>query len=441
MLALLSPPRLAGQAPADDALVRRAHAIHDRVIALDTHDDISPDNFTAERNYTQRLDTQVNLPKMLDGGLDAAFFIVYVGQTSEAQDPEAFKAAGYDRAYKQAIEKFEAIHRLTEQIAPDKIQLALTAADVRKIAASGKKVALIGVENGYPIGEDLGRVKEFHDRGARYLSLAHNGHSQLSDSNTGEREGWKWNGLSPLGKQVIAELNKQGIMVDVSHPSKASMLQAIDISKAPIIASHSAMRALCDHSRNLDDEQLLALKKNGGVVQVVAFSSYVKTRKPDSPERAAAIAALRKELGIPDVTAGGPGSGARPAAGGGGGGGARAALARLTDEQRATYRRKLAEIDAKLPGDPPATVKEFVDHIDYAVKKIGIDHVGISSDFDGGGGVTGWNDASETFNVTLELVRRGYTEQQIGQLWSGNLLRVMEQVEKVAKDLQRTTKS
>jgi len=175
-------------------------------------------------------------------------------------------------------------------------------------------------------------------------------------------------------------------------------------------------------------------------VQVVAFSSYVKTRKPDSPERAAAIAALRKELGIPDFTAGGPGSGARPA-GGGGGGGARAALARLTDEQRATYRRKLADIDATLPGDPPATVKEFVDHIDYAVKKIGIDHVGISSDFDGGGGVTGWNDASETFNVTLELVRRGYTEQQIGQLWSGNLLRVMEQVEKEAQELQRTAKS
>jgi membrane dipeptidase len=423
---LIWAPSLSGQAPGDEALVQKAHAIHDKVIALDTHDDIDPANFTAERNYTQRLDTQVNLPKMVEGGLDAAFFIVYVGQASEA---DAFTKAGYDRAYAQAIARFDAIHRLTEQIAPDKIGLALTAADVRRIAKSGRKVALIGVENGYPLGEDLGRVKEFHDRGARYLSLAHNGHSQLSDSNTGERNGWKWNGLSPLGKQAIAELNRVGIMIDVSHPSKASMMQAIALSKAPIIASHSAMRALCDHSRNLDDEQLLALKKNGGVVQVVAFSSYVKTRKPDSPERAAAIAALRKELGFPEGA---------PGAGPGGGGGGRAALARLTDEQRALYRRRMAEIDKQSPGDPPATVAEFVNHIDYAVKKIGIDHVGISSDFDGGGGVTGWNDASETFNVTLELVRRGYTEAQIDKLWSGNLLRVMDQVRKVAQTLPKS---
>jgi membrane dipeptidase len=431
VLALLAAPLLSGQATSpEDDLVRSARTIHDRVIALDTHVDINPANFAAERNYAQRLDTQVDLPKMIEGGLDAAFFIVYVGQTSETLDAEAFKPAGYDRAYKLAMAKFEAIHRLTEQIAPDRIQLALKAADVPRIAASGRKVALIGVENGYPIGEDLGRVKEFHDRGARYLSLAHNGHSQLADSNTGERDGWKWNGLSPLGRQVIAELNRWGIMVDVSHPSKASMMQALEISKAPIIASHSAMRALCDHSRNLDDEQLLALAKNGGVVQVVAFSSYVKTPKPDSPERAAALAALRKEFGLPEP--GGPG-----AATGRGAGSLREAIARLTEERRAEYRRRLAEVDSRLPGDPRATVRDFVDHIDYAVRKIGIDHVGISSDFDGGGGVTGWNDASETFNVTLELVRRGYTETQIAQLWSGNLLRVMEQVEKVAAGLQR----
>jgi membrane dipeptidase len=220
-------------------------------------------------------------------------------------------------------------------------------------------------------------------------------------------------------------------MLDLSHPSKQANLQTIALSKAPVIASHSSVRAICDHSRNMDDELLLALKKNGGVAQMVAFSSYVKVRKPDSPERAAAIAALRKELGLPAQA--GPGGGAGPGAGGGGGGGG--ALARLTDEQRATYRQKIAEIDKQFPGDPRATVAEFVNHIDYAVKKIGIDHVGISSDFDGGGGVDGWNDASETFNVTLELVRRGYTEPQIAKLWSGNLLRVMRDVEKVARQL------
>ena len=434
MVAAMAPAVATAQPPAaaDAALIKKARAIHDRVIALDTHDDINPSDFTPEKNYTQRLDTQVNLPKMVDGGLDAVFFIVYVGQGE-------LTPAGYDKAYAAAIEKFDAIHRLTDLMAPDKIGLALTAADVKRIAASGKKVALIGVENGYPIGEDLTRVKQFHDRGARYISLAHNGHSQLADSNTGERDGkWLHNGLSPLGRQVIAEANKWGLMVDLSHPSKQANLQAIALSKAPVIASHSGVRAICDHSRNLDDEQLLAIKKSGGVAQMVAFSSYVKTRKPDSPERAAAIAALRTELGLPPVPAGAGGGGGGGLGGGAGAGGGanRAALQQLTEEQRTQYRAKLAEIDKTLPGDPRATVKEFVNHIDYAVKLIGIDHVGISSDFDGGGGIDGWNDASETFNVTLELVRRGYTEPQIAKLWSGNLLRVLAEVEKVAKQLQ-----
>lgn len=408
--------RPAAQSPADDALVAKARAIHDRVIALDTHNDIDPKDFTAARNYTQRLDTQVNLPKMFEGGLDASFFVVYVGQGPLT--PE-----GYDKAYKQAIEKFEAIHRLAEQIAPDKIGLALTAADVRRIAASGRKVALIGVENGYPLGTDLGRIKEFYDRGARYMSLAHNGHSQLSDSNTGERDGkWLHNGLSDLGRRAIAEMNRLGIMVDVSHPSKASMMQAVALSKAPIIASHSACRALCDHSRNMDDEQLLALKKNGGVVQIVGFNSYVKTPPPPSAARAQAIAALRKELGLP------------PAGSGSGGPG------NVSEAARAEFQRRMAALDEKFPPPPRATVKDFVDHIDHAVKLIGIDHVGISSDFDGGGGVDGWNDASETFNVTLELVRRGYTEEQIARIWSGNLLRVMAEVERVARELKASAR-
>ena len=255
---------LAQDPPIDAELIKKAQAIHERVIILDSHVDIAVANFTGERNYTERLDNQFNLPKMFDGGVSAVFLVVYVGQTTEARDPDAFKRSGYERAYGAAIEKFEAIHRLTKELAPDKIELALTSDDVRRIKAKGKKAALIGVENGYPIGEEIGRVKEFFDRGGRYLSLSHNGHSQLSDSNTGERDGWKWNGLSPLGKQVIAEMNKVGLMIDVSHPSKASMMQTLELSKAPIIASHSAVRALCDVSRNMDDEQLLALKKAAG---------------------------------------------------------------------------------------------------------------------------------------------------------------------------------
>jgi membrane dipeptidase len=268
-------------------------------------------------------------------------------------------------------------------------------------------------------------VKEFYDRGARYLSLTHNGHNQLADSHTGERDGWKWNGLSPLGKKVIAELNRLGIMVDVSHASKETMMQTAALSKAPIIASHSAARALCDVSRNMDDEQLQTLKKTGGVIQVVAYSSFIKTTKPDSSERAAALAAARKDFNLPEPT--GPGQRAR----------FQAAVTRLAADQHAEYEKKLAEIDKQHPGDVPANLKDFVDHIDYVVKLIGIDHVGISSDFDGGGGVIGWNDASETFNVTLELVRRGYTDEQIEKLWGGNLLRVMEEVQRVASQRQK----
>ena len=436
---VVSPSAAPQQPSNDDALMKRARAIHDRVIALDTHDDINTANFTAERNYTQDLGNQVNLPKMIAGGLDASFFIVYVGQGPLT--PE-----GYDNAYKQAIEKFDAIHRLTEKIAPDKIELALTAADVRRIAKSGKKVALIGVENGYPLGDAttaIKRVHEFYERGGRYMSLAHNGHSQLADSNTGEANNeWLHNGLSDLGKQVIAELNKVGIMVDLSHPSKQSNMQAIALSKAPVIASHSAARALCDHSRDLDDEQLLAIKKNGGVVQTVAFANYVKTPPPPSAERTAALAKLEQEFSLPAGTLGrggrGGGGGVAAAGGGRGGRGRGGALAELSEERRAEVTKRLTELNAKFPPPPRANVKDFVDHIDYIVKTIGIDHVGVSSDFDGGGGVDGWNDASETFNVTLELVRRGYNEEQVGKIWSGNLLRVMEDVRKVAEKLQKS---
>lgn len=411
MVTLLAAHAAAAQAPGGDAaLVSRARAMHQRVITLDTHADIDPAHFTAACNYTQRLTTQVNLPKMREGGLDAAFFIVYVGQGPLT--PE-----GYDSAYAQAVARFDAIHRLTTGIAPRDIALALSAADVPRIAASGRMVAMIGIENGYPIGTDIGRVEEFYNRGGRYLSLAHNGHNQLSDSNTGEQTNdAPNNGISPLGRQVIAEANRLGIMIDVSHPSKASMMQAAALSKAPIIASHSAVRALADHRRNMDDEQLRALAKTGGVVQVVAFAGYVKINP--------APAAGRGGRG------GGQGTGGRGAA---------------VDTTPAGGRGTAVSIDcpverpdapAAVPAAGRATVADFVNHIDYAVKLIGIDHVGISSDFDGGGGVTGWDSAAETFNVTLELVRRGYTEEQIGKLWSGNLLRVWAEVERVAKRIQ-----
>ena len=415
-------------------LIERARGIHERVITLDSHNDISPANFTAERNYTMDLGNQVNLPKMEAGGLDVSWMIVYVGQGS-------LTAEGYANAHAQAIAKFDAVHRLTEEIAPDRIELALTSADVRRIAASGKKVAMIGIENAYQLGLDLDNIRDFAERGGRYMSLAHNGHSQFSDSNTGERDGvWLHDGLSDLGRQAIVEMNRWGIMIDISHPSKKASMQMMELTRAPIIASHSSARALNDVSRNLDEEQLVALKENGGVVQTVAFRSYLNTEKNNANRDAAQATrtAVAEEMDFEVIGGRGGGRGR----GGRGGGGTLQAMsgqerdvyqANLARFQEASAARIAVEVD---PLTPPVGVTDLADHIDYLVGLIGIEHVGISSDFDGGGGVTDWNDASETFNVTLELVRRGYTEEEVGMIWSGNLLRVLDEVQAVAAEIQ-----
>ncbi len=406
----------------DPELVAKAEKIQNSVITLDTHVDINTGNFTQEKNYTMNLDTQVDLPKMEAGGLDVVFLIVYTGQGELDQE-------GFDAAYENAVSKFDAIHRLTEELAPDQIELALTSDDVRRIHAAGKKVAMIGVENAYPLGMELDRVKEFYDRGARYMSLSHNGHSQLSDSNTGERDDvWLHDGLSDFGKEVIAEMNKWGIMIDLSHPSKKANMQTMELSKAPVIASHSSARALDPSvSRNLDDEELMMLKENGGVVQTVAFRSYVNSEKHEAYREAAAKIEeeVAKEMGFEMVS--------------------RDSIRQMSTETRSEYFALYQEMQKKAQPRieketettaPSVNVEDFVDHIDYMVDLIGIEHVGISSDFDGGGGVNGWMDASETLNVTIELVKRGYTQEQIEMIWSGNLLRVLDEVQKVAAEIQ-----
>ena len=405
----------------EQQLIQRALGIHERVITLDTHADINTSNFTPDNNYTSDLDTQVNLPKMEQGGLDVAWFIVYTGQST-------LDEAGYAAAYANAIDKFDAIHRLAEDIAPDEIGIAYTSDDVRRLSVEGKQVAMIGIENAYPVGLDLANVKDFHDRGGRYMSLAHNGHSQFADSNTGETaQDYIHGGLSDLGREAVAEMNKWGIIIDVSHPSKDAIMQMLELTRAPLIASHSSARALTNHTRNLDDEMLLAIKDNGGVVQTVAFGSYINEARRVHLEqgRQALTESIATALEI-DILA-------------------PSEIAQLSDAARAAYDESIEEVTAQVRARigaevnataPPATVADFVDHIDYMVGLIGEDHVGISSDFDGGGGIEGWNDASETFNVTKELVLRGYTEQQIEKFWSGNLLRVLDEVQAVAAKIQ-----
>lgn len=342
-------------AASEDEVLARAREIHDRVMTLDSHVDI-PLNFATSEFVPASAEAQVNLQTMRSGGLDAAFFIVYVGQTPRTE-------AGYQLAKADAAAKFAAIHRMTDILDRAEIGLATTAQQARELHAQGKLVAMIGMENGYLIGKDLGLLETWRAQGARYMTLVHNGHNDIGDSaqpqallnDVPEEHG----GLSAFGYQVVEELNRVGILVDISHVSKQTMLDATRHSKVPVLASHSSVRSLYDHPRNMDDEQLLALKENGGVLQLVAFDSYLKQ------------------------------------------GGA-------------------------------ATVSDLVDNIDYAVQLIGIDHVGISSDFGGGGGVVGWNAAGETFNVTLELVRRGYSETDIARIWSGNLLRILEEAENFA---------
>jgi membrane dipeptidase len=433
-VALLARPQ---QAPAaagwkvDEALLARARPIHERLLTIDTHVDIGGANYaTKDLDPGGPTSLKCDLPKMKAGGLDAVFLAAFVGQRPDFT-PEAYK-----RAYDQAIAKFDALDRLT-RMHPDLCEFGRTPADVARIAKTGKRVILTGVENGYPMGEDFANLKTFYDRGARYMTLVHTANNQLATS-SGTREEDK--GLTELGKKTVAEMNRLGMMVDLSHASAKSFWDAIAVSKAPIIESHSGCTAVSKSDRNLDDDQLKALAKNGGVIQIVALAEYLKA---SPPERQEAVQKLREELGMGGGRGRGaqPGVAGQPAGGGQGAGrgqrgdGAQAAPQMTPEQQaemakrRAVYQERMKEIDAKFPG---ATLKDFADHVDHAVKVAGIDHVGIGTDFDGGGGVPGFNDHSEAINVTAELMRRGYTEDQLRKIWGANLLRVWTEVQKKA---------
>ncbi len=395
--ALLTCALLAAPACADEAA-----DMHARILTLDTHIDIPEDYATPAHDPGQRGDMQVDLPKMREGGLDVGFFIVYV-----AQGP--LTPEGYADAYRTAVTKFDAIHRQAEQY-PDQIALAATAADVEQIVAAGKLASCIGVENLYSAGPDTSKIAEFYERGARYMSLTHSGDNEFADSANAqgkldEASAEIHGGLTDMGRAAIAEMNRLGVMVDVSHSSETTTLQAIEASRAPVIASHSALRALNDIPRNMSDKALAALAAKGGVAQIVAFDGYLKAPRP---EKVAAVKALREEMGLTTP----------------------AAWKVMTPETRADFMARLNELHAKFGR---ANVSDLVDHIDHAVKIAGIDHVGIASDFGGGGGIDGWDDASQAANVTRELLKRGYAEADIAKLWSGNLLRVWRAVEDVAR--------
>ena len=396
--------------PVEAGPSQRARQIHGRAITLDTHVDV------LSRQYaTAALDPGVDHPelqcdlvKMVEGNVDGVFLAVYTAQGKR-------DAKGYRRAFDSALARLDAIHRLTKTMYADRCELATSPDDVERIAGSGKRAIMIGVENGYPIGTELANLEKFYRLGARYLTLSHNGHNQICDScNPSSRLGdeqSEHDGLSRFGERVVAEMNRLGMMIDVSHVASESFWDLIRVSKAPLIASHSGCRGLNDHPRNLDDSQLKALANSGGVIQIVAVGSFLKTT---SPERRQAIAELAARIGI--------------ALGRG-----RPLLGEATEKQRVQFFDGLKEVNRRYP---VASLGDLVDHIDHAVRIAGIDHVGIGSDFDGGGGVPGFNDHSEAINITVELLRRGYSEPQIRKIWGGNLLRVWREVERIAAGLQ-----
>ncbi|MBW3550141.1 MAG: dipeptidase [Proteobacteria bacterium] len=379
-----------------------AELSHDGLLTVDTHVDIPP-TYMREARYDVGGDTalKVDLGKMERGGLDAAFFVIYVEQGP-------LTAAGYADAIAQAELKYAAIELMLARY-PDRIRLATTPRQVREHHASGLLSAMIGIENGYSLGRRLDLLDAAYARGARYLGLTHTGHNAICTSSGARPEFGDAPagdvGLSRFGRSVLQRANALGVMVDVSHASDACVRDVLQTTAAPVIASHSSAHARVPHPRNINDALLRGIAANGGVMQVVAYSGFLKL----DPEREAAVASLQEAV-------------------------ARQAGATEFDSDRheelPTYRQGLARIQRE---HPVATLEDYLDHIEHAVQVAGIEHVGLASDFDGGGGITGWLDASETPNVTAGLRRRGFSDQDIAALWGGNLLRVWSEVERVAR--------
>ena len=390
-------------ASSEEALIQKALDIHHRVLTLDTHADtplrmIQPGFDMSERHDPNETGSKVDYPRMKEGGLDAIFFAAFVAQ--DIRDD-----AGHSRAKDLCLQMIDSIVTSTNRNS-DVVGLALDPEDAYALEKEGKRAIYIGIENGYPIGNDISNVSLYFDQGVRYITLVHSSNNDLADSAT-DPDGPEHGGLSAFGREVVKEMNRLGIMVDVSHGNDSLFYDALAISKAPIIASHSNARAVTNHKRNMTDEMLELMAKNGGVVQLTMLSDYLR-KAPPNPQRDTAIAALRANM---------------------------KSFSEMTKEEQSAARKAFQEINKKYP-TPSATVGHVVDHIDHIVKVAGIDHVGIGCDFDGGGGIEGVFDASEVMNITIELVKRGYTEEQIEKIWAGNLIRVFKEVQAVAKTIQ-----
>lgn len=393
---LLAGSRLAAPAQADD-IADRAKKLHFSSIVLDTHDDTTQRFFTKDFDLGKRNpDGHVDIPRMREGGMNAIFFSIWID--GRIMGPPAVQ---------KALDQIDAVHENVFKYSKDLV-LCRTAEEVRRAHAQGKIAALIGVEGGHMIGNDIRVLRMFGDLGVRYMTLSHFYNDEWADSSTDTPA---HNGLTDFGKAIVREMNRQGIMVDISHVSDKTFYDALDVSKAPLIASHSSCRALCNHPRDMSDDMIKALAAKGGVIQINYERSFIDQPYKDAYDKAQ--------------------------------GGVVAATEKITQEckddndctsRQLTELQKQMEASGKLPR---VSWEKIIDHIDHVVKLVGPDHVGLGSDFDGATMPDGMEDCSKLPKITEALMRKGYKDDDIRKILGGNLLRVMEQNEKASKELQR----
>ncbi len=379
-----------------DDIAERAHKLHFSSIVLDTHDDTTQRFFSKNYDLGKRNpDGHVDIPRMREGGMNGIFFSIWID--GRIMGPPAVQ---------KALDQIDAVHQNVQKYSRDLV-FCRTAEDVRRAQAQGKIAALIGVEGGHMIGNDIRILRMFGDLGVRYMTLSHFYNDEWADSSTDKPV---HNGLTEFGKDIVREMNRQGIMVDISHVSDKTFYDALEVSKAPLIASHSSCRALCNHVRNMSDDMIKALAAKGGVIQINYEKSFIDQAYKDASDKlsggvVAQFDQLKKACGDDQECLG----------------------------RRMAEQEKQATAEGKLPH---VSWERIIEHIDHAVKLVGADHVGLGSDFDGATMPDGLEDCSKLPKITEALLRKGYSEDDIRKILGGNTLRVMEQVERVSREMQ-----
>jgi len=394
LMALLPIASLAQEVP------KKVYQLHQKMLTLDSHLDtpasLDLPGWSIEEEHQVHGDyTQVDLPRMKKGGLDGGFWAIYTPQGPLTEE-------GFRKSRDFALMRGVSIREMVAAD-PANFALALEAKDAADIATAGKRIVFMSIENAYPLGEDVSLLKTFYDMGVRVSGFAHFAHNQFADSSTDPSKKPRYGGLSPLGKELLKEMNRLGIVPDASHSSDQVLDDLLALSTSPVLLTHSGCKAVYDHPRNIDDEHLKALAAKGGVIQMNAYGGYLRAIKPN-PQRQEAMKALLGQLRED---------------------------AKLSSEQRAALLAKRHEIDRLYPETERATFDDFMAHMLHALKVVGPDHVGIGLDWDGGGGVVGLEDVVDLPRITAALLKAGYSEADVQKIWSGNVLRVLAAAEAV----------